>query len=141
MRIVLDASAAMHAITKSSFGDLIRSSLMQADQVLAPILYHAEISNGLLKYVKAGHLSIKDAEDKLDESLRFITEFHSIEDLKYDVLHEANRLNHSVYDIHYLVLVKRYGAHLMTFDKRLLALARQEELRYIQFEEIDWDWE
>ena len=138
MRIVLDASAAMHAITKSLFSDLIRNSLMQADQVLAPSLYYAEISNSLLKYVKSGHLSIEDAGNKLDESVKLITEFHSIEDFKYDVLHEANRLRHSVYDIYYLALAKRCGAHLMTFDKRLLALARQEELRYIQFEEIDW---
>jgi len=141
MRLVLDASAAIHTVTKSPFEDLLRNNINQSNAVIAPDLYYAEVSSGLLKYVKADLLDIKHARERLAEASGLITKFHTVKELRYEALLEANRLNHSVYDIYYLILAKRYGAYLVSLDKRLLALARQENLRYIQFEEIDWDWE
>ena len=139
MNIVLDASAAIHAATEDTFSDMILDVVEQAESILAPELYHAEVSSGLLKYVKAGHLNTTAAIDKFEQMINLVTDFRALSELGHQSIHEADRLGHSVYDMYYLVLARSYGAHLVSLDKRLLALARQENLRYIQFEEIDWN--
>ena len=139
MNIVLDASAAVHAAIEAPFSDMILNTVKQAEDIFSPELYCAEVSSGLLKYVKAGHLSAASAADKLEQSMSLITDNRSLSDLSCEAILEANRLNHSVYDMYYLILARRHGAYLISLDKRLLALARQENIRYIQFEEIDWD--
>ena len=141
MNIVLDASAAIHAATEDTFSDMILDVVEQAESILAPELYYAEVSSGLLKHVKAGHLSTAAAIDKFEQVTKLVTDFRPLSELSHQAIHEAHRLGHSVYDMYYLVLARNCGAHLVSLDKRLLALARQENFRYIQFEEIDWDWE
>ena len=51
-----------------------------------------------------------------------IDEFTDISNYKDEVLLESIRLNHSAYDLIYLVLARRHGARLITLDKKLREL-------------------
>ena len=61
-----------------------------------------------------------------------IDEYVDIAENNFEALHEAMRLEHTVYDMLYLTLARRTGSALVTLDKRLAALAEQEKITVIK---------
>ena len=61
----------------------------------------------------------KDAQVRLSEAISLIDEIHPSDDLVVEAFNEAVRLNHSAYDMLYLVLARRTGSTLFTLDKEL----------------------
>ncbi len=47
-------------------------------------------------------------------------------------LNEAIRLNHSAYDMLYFTLARRFGAVLITLDKKLMSLAKSEDIKTVE---------
>ena len=136
MRAVLDASAAINIVTGGNFSDMIVEGLDMCNFVYAPTLYYSEVGNGLLHSVRAGVLSYSKALTCYEDALSFVTSFVDIKTLSLSTFREAYRLNHSICDIYYFELAKQTGAHLVTLDQKLIRLAQEHELRYIQFEDV-----
>ena len=126
MTVVLDASAALELIMKGPKASLIKTYLLHSDSVISSDLYKAECANALWKYVKAGVLGHDDAVTLLDACNRLVFSFADIEDNSAEALHEAVRLKHPVYDMLYFTLARRAGATLLTMDKKLTDLCRQD---------------
>lgn len=126
MMIVLDASAGMEIVLSRPQSGYFRKRIMEASKVVSSELYKAEIMNTLWKYVKAGHLAKEQALHLYNIALGLVDEFKVMEVFGTEVISEAIRLNHSCYDLLYLVLARRFGAKLMTTDKKLFKLAQQE---------------
>lgn len=122
MRHVLDASAAIRIV----LGDADRAPLVAALQtsefVMAPSLFHSEVSNTLWKYVRAGLLDAAGAQARYRDAVDLVDHFEADADLAVAALAAASTHHHPVYDLIYLVLARRHGCDLITADRKLLAL-------------------
>jgi len=119
MICVLDASAAVEIVLKKSNAVDLINRIMTAEKVIAPALLYAEVGNVFRKYVQGGFLSIEKAANLYRTSCQIVDEYIEIDELSEEAFFEAIRINHSVYDLYYLVLARRNGAKLLTCDKKL----------------------
>lgn len=117
--IVLDASAVTQIVFGSREGDALREFMLEGEKSIAPDLVRSELANVFWKYHQAGMLERKDAQVRLSEAISLIDEIHPSDDLIVEAFNEAVRLNHSAYDMLYLVLARRTGSTLFTLDKKL----------------------
>jgi predicted nucleic acid-binding protein len=126
MTCILDPSAAFEIVFRRPFSEKIISVLQNADTVYAPSFYKAEVTNVLWKYVKFGSLSETDAQTLLPILFAYVDDFIDCNENAVESLHEGIRLNHSAYDMFYFTLCRRNNAVLLTMDKKLVMLAKQE---------------
>jgi predicted nucleic acid-binding protein len=83
-------------------------------------LAFAESANALLKYVRAGGMTVADAGDALASLQRVPFLVHGHE-LAGPALHKAVELGLSAYDGTYAALAESTGSVLVTADRRLAA--------------------
>ena len=86
---------------------------------------HIEIANTMCKYVRIGALEISTAIDRYEEAIGLIDTFEADKRMITEALSSASRYNHSVYDMLYTVLARRYGCSVLSMDKRLIALLKK----------------
>jgi predicted nucleic acid-binding protein len=125
VRIVIDASAALNLVMRSPNASVFVGSLEKSRVVLAPALFHAEVTNALWKYTQAGVIDKQTAVARLDEARALVDAFEADEPLCTEALSMAVLHRHPVYDLMYIVVAMRHGARLLTADKRLAQLARK----------------
>jgi predicted nucleic acid-binding protein len=123
VRLVLDASAALNVVLRTDRAPGFLAALEGGDLVLAPSLFHSEVSNTLWKYVRAGSLDKQTAMTRLEEALDLVDNFEADERLVTEALSQAALHDHPVYDMLYIVLTMRFGARLISADSKLLKLA------------------
>lgn len=80
----------------------------------------------LWKYVKAKLLTKDVALQRLQYCLSLIDEYVDIKENNQESLIESIRIDHSVYDAIYLTLARRNGAVLITQDKKLKEIAKEQ---------------
>lgn len=120
--IVLDASAAVNIAQGTEEGKAFEGLLFSGEKIISCDLMRVEVASALWKYVRAGLNTSEEARAKMNAILSLVDEFVPVEELGVEVLSESIRLDHSPYDIYYLVTARRTGATLMSTDKRLNAL-------------------
>lgn len=123
LRLVLDASAAVNIVMRTTQATALIGALQTAQLVLAPTLFHSEVANTLWKYVRAGLLEQDAAVMLYEEAIALVDVFEADEDFAIEALVSASRHNHPVYDMIYLALATRRGCQILTADKKLKALA------------------
>lgn len=123
MRTVLDASAAVNVVMRTERAAGLIETLEQSELVLAPTLFHGEVTNTLWKYVRAGLLDRQTAHTRLEEACGLVDAFEPDEALVAEALSLAIVHDHPVYDLLYIVTALRYGARLLSADAKLLKLA------------------
>ena len=123
--IVMDASAAINIARHTAEGRALESLTLPEERVDSIPFFRAEILNTCWKLAAKTAMTADEAKELRNSSLALIDQYHVMDDLEKEVLHEAVRLDHPVYDIFYLVLARRMDATLFTLDKRLRALAEQ----------------
>lgn len=133
MKIVLDASAAISLVLEKSFHESLLDTIKEAERVIAPNLYCAEVGSSLWKYRSLELVDLTEMLKRYQQAISYIDEFFSIEKLTPAALRRAHQLNHSIYDMYYLVLADAYDAHLVTMDKRLVKLAQEQGIRHMEF--------
>lgn len=129
MTIVCDVSAAISFLLGGEKSEQIAEILKNADRVIAPELFIAELSNALWKYMRFQEMSPETAKDMQLNGIRMIHEFESMIPLWPFALDESIRHTHSSYDMMYLLTAKRHKAILLTLDKKLNQLAATEGIR------------
>jgi predicted nucleic acid-binding protein len=122
--VVLDANAAIELVLKRALAGRIAGTIGDADYVIAPDLYVADVTNTLWKYTRANLLSLEDANRVLQSAVDMIDRLESSLGLHQEALTLAHRQSHPVYDALYLVLARRNAAMLVTVDSRLRDLAK-----------------
>jgi len=125
--LVLDTNAAIAIMKKTPEGLAFIGLIKENEKVIAPQLYLAEITNALRKHVRAGDYTLELAHALQIESVNLVDEFIDMRENCTEALDESMRNDHSLYDMFYLTLARRYGATLFTLDRRLIALC--EKLR------------
>jgi predicted nucleic acid-binding protein len=123
MRVVLDASAAIHLVLRTAMAPELVATLQSCSLVLAPTLFHGEVANTLRKYVRAGELTQELAITRYEEAVALVDRFEPDEHFALEALVAATRHQHPVYDMLYLTLARRFGCSLLTADKKLKALS------------------
>ena len=114
--------------------------MTMADKIIAPSLFHAEVGNTLWKNCRAGLVALEDAQNLYKKATQLVDKFIDTKSLTPAALRRACRLKHSVYDMYYLAAADRYDAHVMSLDKRLVKLAEEEGLHFMEFTTIPWDY-
>lgn len=123
MNYVLDTSAAFEVAFKGECFQKYSEALKNADKVIAPALFQAEVANVLWKYIKGGFIDEENAKITLSLVYQFVDCYYDVVENAVESLHESFRFNHSVYDMLYLTLARRNGATLLTCDQKLKNLA------------------
>jgi predicted nucleic acid-binding protein len=126
MIIVLDASAGIEIGLGRDNSQRYKELIEQASKVITSDLYKAEITNVLWKYVKAKLLTKDVALQRLQYCLNLVDEYIDITENNQESLIESIRIDHSVYDMLYMTIARRNGALLITQDKKLKEVAKEQ---------------
>lgn len=128
MIVVLDASAGIEIGLGRDNSQKFKELLEKASKVITSDLYKAEVTNVLWKYVKIKLLTKDVALQRLQYCLNLVDEYIDITENNQESLIESIRIDHSVYDILYLTIARRNGAILMTQDKKLKEIAKEQSI-------------
>ena len=125
MIVVLDASAGLEVALNRENSDTIGNTLEKAAKVITSELYKAETANALWKYSVTGLLTKEEALKRLRYCDDLIDEYIHISENNDESLVEGIRTKHPVYDLLYLTIARRNGAMLLTQDKKLKNIAKE----------------
>lgn len=129
--VVLDCNAALEMATGSEDGLGLKALICKGETVIAPSLITYEIAHALRKYVRGNYLTSSKAQQVGWHAMGFIDRLIDDTDEWPERLSEGIRLNHSPYDMAYLLLAKKTGATLITLDRKLQNLCLQEHVECI----------
>lgn len=122
MITVLDASAAIELILSRSAANELSQLVSEAELVLAPDLYIAEVSNALWKHANAsGDPALY--QELLDDAIALPDDIVESASLYREAFALSVKHQHPVYDALYLVVARRNSATILTVDRRLRSLA------------------
>lgn len=131
MSIVIDASAAVGIVLALPGAELFAAPLDQAELVMAPDLFTAEVCNAIWKYRKADLLTLNRCERAMEQAFGLPDHIESSTGLYREAFALADRHLHPVYDTLYLVLARRNNSTILTLDRRLAALADKLEIKVV----------
>lgn len=129
MTVVLDASAAIAVVLGTPQAEQFIPQLEQADVVMAPDIFIAEVCNALWKYRRADMLSQEHGERAVEQVTSLPDQLIPSKSLYQEAFTLATRHQHPVYDTLYLTLARRNNATLLTLDRRLIQLANELEIK------------
>ena len=124
MNIVLDASAAVEIALSSEHSQAFRAAIENADLVLAPDTYPAEVTNVFWKYGRLSHLPADTCRKGINFCLDLVDDYIGTRYLCPEVFAESMRTEHPAYDIFYLVVARRNDAVVLTRDNRMIEAAK-----------------
>lgn len=129
-RAVFDASLLLRAAIDGH--DAARTWTDRAErgeiEALAPGVIWAEVLHVLVRYVRAGHLSLAAANERLVSLLELRIRIEQVEALAPAALVRAVSSTLSGYDALYVVLADAFDATLVTADSHLAEAAMKAEL-------------
>jgi len=125
MIVVLDASAGIEIALSRIDAMKYETIITNASKVISSDLYKAEVANVLWKYHKSGLLNKNEVTQRLHYCTELVDEFIDIDENNEEALNEGIRIDHSIYDLLYLTLARRNGAILLTQDKKLKNIAKE----------------
>lgn len=120
--IVLDCSAGMEIALGTDAGKALRTLFLPEEEVVAPSLYSVEVVNVAWKMVHREIMEKNEAKGLAQDAFALPDRLVPADDMLIEAFALAVSLDHSVYDMLYLVLARRNDATLMTGDKRLQTL-------------------
>ena len=131
MIAVLDVSAAIEILLQREKKDLFESAYENAEWVIAPDLYVAEICNVFWKYFRAKAINHTECVQNSEVGIDMLDDFVDAGNLWKEALGEAIKNNHSVYDMLYVVLARRNDAVLITNDKTLSQVCKRLRIEVV----------
>jgi predicted nucleic acid-binding protein len=125
MIAVLDASVAIEIVLQREQAPKFSRCVVGADWVIAPSIYVAEVANVFWKYQKLADFPFLVCEKGIEQSLALVDDFIEEKDLCREAFKLACNLDHSVYDMLYLIVARRNNGTLLTLDKKLIKAAQK----------------
>ncbi len=124
--IVLDCSALVDIVRHASNGALLIERITTGEPIISSSLIHAELPSALRKYVRAGLMGKREALAKMELASTLIDTYAGIAQDRTEAFAESLRLDHSPYDMFYFILARHNAATLVTLDRALANLCKQE---------------
>jgi predicted nucleic acid-binding protein len=129
---VLDSSMALTWCLQNQASSLSFEILrrVQLGGALVPVVWHMEMANILALKARSGYLSPREMQDALSllQLLRIVTDQETSQPASPNLLALMNTYRLTAYDATYLDLAHRYQLPLATFDKAMIAAARQNQV-------------
>ena len=125
MIAVLDTSAAVEIVLQKKNADKLGEGISKADWVISPQLYISEITNVFWKYQKLVDFPFLVCEQGLEQAISLPDDFIDEKNLFREAFKLACTMNHSVYDMLYLVVARRNNGTLLTLDNKLIKAAQK----------------
>ncbi len=129
MIFVVDASVAVKWFIKEELHEQAIALSESGHELIAPNLIFAEVANVLRRRVRLGHISGAQASravSSLGEAFHAIVPIEQVIDSAFE---QSAHLDHSVYDIVYLICaLERPGSFLVTSDAKFEAKVRASDL-------------
>jgi predicted nucleic acid-binding protein len=120
MTIVVDASVAVRWSATFDKSDRAEALLRAGDDIIAPDLVIAEVTNAVWKMANFGGASHEAATLHVLEAANYFDELVPAAELKDRALEIALELKHPAYDCFYLALAELRECRLVTADERLV---------------------
>ena len=128
MIVVVDASGIVQILLGLPKRDRFNDVLQRATLVLAPDLYVSELTNVFWKYFSAKILSKEECLANIQDGIAYIDNFVSARSIWQDVFYSGIENNHSIYDMIYMEVAKINGATLITNDKTLSEICKNNDV-------------
>jgi len=128
MIAVLDVSAAVEILLKKEKTQKFKAELSRASWVIAPDLFHSEITNVLWKCYRANIVNHEESLQLAEDGILMIDDFTNGSDLWKEALGEGIKYSHSIYDMFYAILARRNDAILLTNDNKLAKIAEEMKI-------------
>ena len=113
--IVVDANVVIYLVFETSFTPLAREVYARDPDWVVPDLWEAEVLNGLMNEVRAGHTNVEGAIRAATNAAAILSgKGHHCD--RVNILRTANEACLTAYDAHYVVLARALGALLVTED-------------------------
>jgi predicted nucleic acid-binding protein len=117
--IVVDANIVIYLVYETSFSPLARQVHAMDPDWAVPELWEAEVLNGLMNELRAGHTRLDDAIRAAgNAALLMAGKSHRCD--RAAVLRTAHEARLTAYDACYVALARGLGAKLVTEDGRIL---------------------
>jgi predicted nucleic acid-binding protein len=129
MKVVLDASAAIEVALARRLSAPLVAVLREADTVLAPDLFVAEVVNTVWKYHHFEGVSLDVCDRTLEAALGLVDTLVACRDLASEAFLLARIARRPAYDMFYLALARSRDAVLLTTDAALKKEAARQGLR------------
>ena len=129
MKAVLDASAAIEIVLGRAHAPRFAEAIEEADAVLAPELYVAEVVNTIWKYHRFESMGLPACDRALDAAIGLVDILVSAKDLYGEAFLLARTTGRSAYDMFYLALARREDAAFLTLDAALRKEAERQGVR------------
>lgn len=122
--IVLDSCAACEIVRRTDEGLALQALLSPQEKIVSCELIYAELGSIFRKLIVREATTKADAKIMLNAAVSLVDEFATLSELSEEAFTESVRLDHSTYDLYYLVLARRLGATLFTLDRKLIELCK-----------------
>lgn len=122
---MLDASAGIEIVLHREKSGLLKDIIEKATLVVTSELYKSEVANVLWKYNMANLLTKEQTFSSLSLCNNLIDEYVNISENQEESLNESIRMVHPVYDLLYFTLARRRGAVLLSMDKKLNKISKE----------------
>jgi len=129
VRVVLDACAAIEVALNRRLAAPLAAILRDADVVLAPGFFVAEVVNTVWKYHQFENLALDVCDRTLDAALGLTDELVPCRELANEAFLLARISRRPAYDMFYLALARSRDATLLTTDSALKKEAARQGLR------------
>lgn len=113
--IVVDANVVIYLVFETSFTPLTRQVYARDPDWVVPDLWEAEVLNGLMNEVRAGHTNVEGAIRAATNAAVLLSGRIRGCD-RTSVLRTADTCNLTAYDAYYVVLARTLGVQLVTED-------------------------
>jgi predicted nucleic acid-binding protein len=123
--LVLDASAAVEIVLHRDSALRLAKLVREADWVIAPTLFIAEVNNVFWKYQKFVDYPYPDCERDIGQAIALPDQYINEIELYREAFKLGCTLDHPIYDMLYVVLARRNSARLLTMDKKLTIVAHK----------------
>ena len=117
--IVLDCCAAMEIVQETERGRGLQGLFLPNEEIVAPAYFPIEVANAAWKFAHTHRKSDEEAKRLMEDALSLPDRLGPIDDMLDEAFAESVALDHSVYDMLYLVLARRNAATLVTCDNAL----------------------
>lgn len=124
--IVLDCNAVLAIALNTPAGAALEELILNDEEVVAPTLLFEEVAHALAKYRRAGELTRSQAHTVGTNALSLIDRFIEPQGYWEEACQESVHLGHSSYGLFYLLIARRTGATLVTLDRKLQSLCRNQ---------------
>ncbi len=129
MSIVVDTSVIISVITNEAHKESL-IEVTKGEELIAPNSLHWEIANAFSAMFKRKRISLKQAIDAIEHYSNIKLKFVEI-DLK-DALEISFKNNIYAYDAYFIVAAQNFKSRLLSLDKKLIYVARQNGIITIE---------